>query len=48
MKICLEPLKKQYDYIPIDCMPSLVMRIINVLAVADSMSVQVQAINLPL
>lgn len=33
---CIEPLKKDYDYILIDCMPSLGMMTINVLAAADS------------
>lgn len=48
MKACLEPLKKQYDYILIDCMPSLGMLTINVLAAADSVIVPVQAHYLPL
>lgn len=48
MKNCLEPLKKQYDYILIDCMPSLGMLTINALAAADSVIVPVQAHYLPL
>lgn len=48
LKTCLEPLKKQYDYILIDCMPSLGMLTINALAAADSVIVPVQAHYLPL
>ena len=48
MKTCLEPLKKQYDYILIDCMPSLGMLTINALAAVDSVIVPVQAHYLPL
>ena len=48
MKICLEPLKKQYDYILIDCMPSLGMLTMNALAEADSVIVPVQTHYLPL
>lgn len=48
LKTCLEPLKKQYDYIVIDCMPSLGMLTINALAAADSVMVPVQAHYLPL
>ncbi|MBS5324097.1 MAG: ParA family protein [Lachnospiraceae bacterium] len=48
MKTCLEPLKNQYDYILIDCMPSLGMLTINALAAADSVIVPVQAHYLPL
>ena len=48
LKTCLEPLKKQYDYIVIDCMPSLGMLTINALAAADSVIVPVQAHYLPL
>lgn len=48
MKNCLEPLKKQYDYILIDCMPSLGMLTINALAAADSVIIPVQAHYLPL
>lgn len=48
MKTCLEPLKNQYDYILIDCMPSLGMLTINALAAADSVIVPIQAHYLPL
>lgn len=48
MKTCLESLRKQYDYILIDCMPSLGMLTINALAAADSVIVPVQAHYLPL
>ena len=43
LKTCLEPFKKQYDYIVIDCMPSLGMLTINALAAANSVIVPVQA-----
>lgn len=43
LKTCLEPFKKQYDYIVIDCMPSLGMLTINALATANSVIVPVQA-----
>jgi len=36
MKRLLEPMKKQYDYILIDCMPSLGLMSINALVAADS------------
>lgn len=39
----LEPLKRQYDHILIDCMPSLSMLTINALAVASSVIIPVQA-----
>ena len=42
LKQCLEPLKRDYDYILIDCMPSLGMLTINALAAADSVLVPVQ------
>ena len=48
MKNCLSGLKKEYDYILIDCMPSLGMLTINALAAADSVIVPVQAHYLPL
>ena len=43
----LEPLKKQYDHILIDCMPSLGMLTINALAAASSVIIPVQAQYLP-
>ena len=42
LKQCLEPLKRDYDFILIDCMPSLGMLTINALAAADSALVPVQ------
>ena len=48
LKLYLADLKKDYDYILIDCMPSLGMLTINVLAAADSVIVPVQAHYLPL
>lgn len=42
MQCCLEKLKEQYDYIIIDCMPSLSMIINNVLATADEVIIPVQ------
>lgn len=43
MKTYLRELRKQYEYILIDCMPSLGMLTINALAAADSVIVPVQA-----
>ena len=43
----LEQAKKQYDYILIDCMPSLGMLTINALAAANSVIIPVQAQYLP-
>lgn len=43
MKNCLQDLKKQYDYILIDCMPSLGMITINALASADKVIIPVQS-----
>lgn len=48
MKSYLNELKKDYDYILIDCMPSLGMLTINALAAADRVIVPVQAHYLPL
>ncbi len=48
LKLYLSDLKKDYDYILIDCMPSLGMLTINALAAADSVIVTVQAHYLPL
>ncbi len=48
MKSCLNELRKDYDYILIDCMPSLGMLTINALAASDSVIVPVQAHYLPL
>ena len=48
MKSYLSELKKDYDFILIDCMPSLGMLTINALAAADSVIVPVQAHYLPL
>lgn len=43
MKRCLADLKKEYDYIIIDCMPSLGMITVNALASADKVIIPVQA-----
>lgn len=42
MKNCLQELRKDYDYILIDCMPSLGMITINALASADKVIIPVQ------
>ena len=42
LKQCLDPLKRDYDYILIGCMPSLGMLTINALATADSVLVPAQ------
>ena len=47
MKALIEHLKRFYDYIIIDCMPSLGMITINALACADSVLIPVQAAYLP-
>ena len=43
MRRCLVDLKKQYDYIIIDCMPSIGMITVNALASADKVIIPVQA-----
>lgn len=43
MKNCLSELKEKYDYIIIDCMPSLGMITINALACANSVIIPVQS-----
>lgn len=43
LKKLLEPLKRQYDFILLDCMPSLGMLTINALAAADNVLIPVQA-----
>jgi len=43
----LDGVKQQYDYILIDCMPSLGMLTVNSLAAADSVLIPVQAQYLP-
>ena len=48
MKEYIEAVRTEYDYILIDCMPSLGMLTINALAAADSVIVPVQAHYLPL
>ena len=47
LKSCIQEVKKNYDYILIDCMPSLGMITINALAAADSVIIPVQAHYLP-
>ncbi|OFK56305.1 chromosome partitioning protein ParA [Globicatella sp. HMSC072A10] len=47
LKQYIDTVKKQYDYILLDCMPSLGMLTINALAAADSVIVPVQADYLP-
>ena len=47
MKTYLEKLKDDYDYIVIDCMPSLGMVTLNALTAADSVIIPVQAQYLP-
>lgn len=47
LRSLLETIKSEYDYIIIDCMPSLGMLTINALACADSVLIPVQAAYLP-
>ena len=47
LKNCLDQIKRNYDYIIIDCPPSLSMLTINALAASDSVVVPVQAQYLP-
>lgn len=47
LKQYIDTVKKQYDYVLIDCMPSLGMLTINALAAADSVVIPVQAQYLP-
>ena len=47
LKQYLDTVKRNYDYILIDCMPSLGMLTINALAAADSVLIPVQAQYLP-
>ena len=47
LKDCLEELKDEYEYILIDCPPSLSMLTINALACSDSVIIPVQAQYLP-
>ena len=47
LKTYLKDVKRDYDYVLIDCMPSLGMITINALAAADSVIVPVQAHYLP-
>ena len=43
LKQYLEPLKKEYDFILLDCMPSLGMLMVNALAASDQVLIPVQA-----
>ena len=47
LRSLLESIKSEYDYIIIDCMPSLGMLTINALACVDSVLIPVQAAYLP-
>ena len=47
MRKCLSNIKKGYDYVLLDCMPSLGMVTINALAAADSVIIPVQSHYLP-
>lgn len=48
LKSFVERVRENYDYILIDCMPSLGMMTINALACADSVLIPVQAAYLPM
>lgn len=43
LKQLIEPMKRQYDFILLDCMPSLGMLTVNALAAADHVLIPVQA-----
>ena len=47
LRSMVDRLREFYDYIIIDCMPSLGMMTINALACADSVLIPVQAAYLP-
>jgi len=47
LRSCLEPLKQDYNYILIDCPPSLSMLTLNALVASDSVIIPVQAQYLP-
>lgn len=47
LKQYIDTLRKQYDYVLLDCMPSLGMLTVNALAAADSVIIPVQAQYLP-
>ena len=47
LRLYIEELKGQYDYILIDCMPSLGMMTINALVAADSVLIPVESAYLP-
>ncbi len=47
LKQYLDGVKRQYDYVILDCMPSLGMLTVNALAAADSVLIPVQAQYLP-
>ena len=47
LKTCMSEVKKNYDYVLIDCMPSLGMLTINALAAADSVIIPTQPHYLP-
>lgn len=47
LKNCLAPIKESYDYVLIDCPPSLAMLTINALSAADEVLIPVQTQYLP-